>query len=181
MKRLKKEETIVFGGGCFWCMEAVFGRLKGVIAVTPGYAGGTLNDPTYVDVIYRQTGHAEVIQVTYDPQTISFEDLLNVFFGSHDPTTKNQQGGDIGPQYRSLILTTTAEQQAVAKVYVERLEREGVFATPITTEIMPLKAFYPAEEEHVNFYQKNPLSPYCQVVISPKLAQLRQKFAHLLH
>lgn len=180
MNNADKKETIVFGGGCFWCSEAVFQRLRGVLAVIPGYAGGSMENPGYYDVVRGKSGHAEVIQVDYTSEEITLEDLLNVFFGSHDPTTANRQGNDVGPQYRSLILTTTDDQQDAVKSYIERLTKEQVFDAPVTTEVKSLVKFYPAEEEQVDFYAKNPASPYCQVVISPKLAKLRTKFAHLL-
>lgn len=178
-------ETAVFGGGCFWCTEAVFQRLQGVTEVTSGYAGG---DPTrvkaqevsYDDVAYRDTGYAEVIRVSFDPHKIHYDDLLNVFFALHDPTTLNQQGNDVGPQYRSLILYTSDEQRRLAEQKIEQLTQDQVFDQPIVTEVEPLQDFHEAEPAHRDYYNRNQQNPYCQVIISPKVAKLRQQFAHLL-
>lgn len=172
--------TAVFGGGCFWCTEAVFERLKGVDTVTSGYAGGHTENPTYEQVSSGTSGHAEVIKVEFDPAVINYEDLLNVFFSSHDPTTLNRQGNDIGTQYRSAIFTTDEEQKIQAEKYVEDLEQSGTFSHPLTTEIKPLEKFFPAESYHQQFYDNNQGYPYCQIVIDPKISKLRQKFAHLL-
>lgn len=175
-----KNELAVFGGGCFWCTEAVFKALKGVISVTPGYAGGTVEKPTYEQVCSGKTGHAEVIKVEYDPNVISYTDLLNVFFATHDPTTINKQGNDVGTQYRSVIFTNSDEQTARAKEKIETLGRSGTFDTAIVTKVEPLTNFYEAEDYHKDYYAKNPAAGYCQMVISPKLAKFRASYKHLL-
>ncbi len=176
----KKFQIAVFGGGCFWCTEAVFERLKGVVTVTSGYAGGELENPAYEEVSSGNTGHAEVVKVDYDPSQVTFETLLDVFFSMHDPTTIDQQGADIGSQYRSLILYTSVEQKEQAEKYVEDLEDDQTFGAPIVTEIKPLDKFYAAEEDHQKYYENNPEKSYCQVVINPKIAKLREKYSHLL-
>lgn len=169
-------ETIVFGGGCFWCTETIFKMLKGVESVEPGYAGGTTASPDY-----RQIGdHAEVVKIEFNPAEIKFSDLLTVFFATHDPTTPNQQGADIGSQYRSLLLFTTPEQETDARKFVEELNDSSELGEPIVTEIKPLDKFYPAEAEHLNYYQRNQNNGYCQVVINPKLQKVKTKFAQLL-
>lgn len=173
-------EAAVFGGGCFWCTEAVLQRLRGVTSVTSGYAGGSTENPTYEQVASRRSGHAEVIRVEFDPRQVSYETLLSVFFSFHDPTTLNRQGNDIGPEYRSAIFTTTQQQRQVAEGYIQRLTEEKTFDRPIVTVIEPLIKFYPAEQYHQNFYDNNQRSPYCQFVISPKIAKLRKSFSHLL-
>jgi peptide-methionine (S)-S-oxide reductase len=175
-----KLQTAVFGGGCFWCTEAVFKRLKGVESVTSGYAGGTMDNPSYEQVSMERTGHAEVIKVEFDPATISYNDLLNVFFATHDPTTLNQQGNDFGTQYRSVILYSNEEQRKSAESFIEELEKNGTFDNPIATEVKSLERFFEAEDYHHDYYDANPDKAYCQVVINPKLAKLRQKFAPLL-
>lgn len=182
MTREKKnaDDTAVFGGGCFWCTEAVFQSLKGVSSVTPGYAGGKVSNPTYEMVSAGGTGHAEVIKIEFDPQVVSYHDLLNVFFATHDPATPNQQGSDRGEQYRSVIFYASEAQKTAVEEFVKNLIADVVFERPIVTEIRPLENFYPAEEYHRNYYQNNPEKPYCQVVISPKLAHLRVKFGSLL-
>ena len=173
----QKTEIAVFGGGCFWCTEAVFEMLKGVKSVTAGYAGGPSagsgQAPTYEEVCSGKTGHAEVIKVEYDPDLISYEDLLTVFFASHDPTTLNQQGNDVGVQYRSLILYTTPEQKSAAEKFIEEIK-------PVVTEVKPLEHFYEAEPYHQDYYQKNKSAPYCQVVINPKLEKVKERFSQLL-
>ena len=168
-----KQATL--GGGCFWCVEAVFERLRGVSDVVSGYAGGHTSDPTYREVCNGTTGHAEVVQITYDPEDISYRDLLYVFFTTHNPTTRNQEGADVGPQYRSIILYHDDEQQATAEDVIEELEDEGVFDDPIVTEVEPLDTFYRAEEKHQDYYADNPHLPYCQAVIAPKVQKLREK------
>lgn len=173
-------ETAILGGGCFWCLEAVFDRLQGVVSVTSGYAGGHVPDPSYRQVCTGSTGHAEVVQIEYDPDTITFHELLEVFFATHDPTTPNRQGADRGPQYRSIILYETESQRATAQDAIERLERDGTFDAPIVTQVEPLDTFYPAEADHQDFYRNNPSYGYCRVVIDPKVAKLRAKFAHRL-
>lgn len=170
-------EIAVFGGGCFWCTEAIFSSLKGVSSVIPGYAGGGTPNPTYEQVCGGNTGHAEVIKIVFTPTQISFRDLLEVFFTLHDPTTRNRQGHDVGEQYRSIILTTTAEQERVALAYRKELAEAKTFDRPIVTQVEMLTTFYPAEDYHKNYYAKNADQPYCSVVISPKLAKLREQFA----
>jgi peptide-methionine (S)-S-oxide reductase len=166
-------ETAVFGGGCFWCTEAVFRNLKGVAGVTPGYAGGSLPDPTYQNVSTGETGHAEVVKIDFDPKEIFYQTLLEVFFALHDPTTVDRQGADVGTQYRSLILYMDEKQKQAAQK--AKAEIAGA-----VTEIKQLSKFYPAEEYHINYYEKNIDYPYCQVVISPKLAKLREKYGPLM-
>lgn len=173
-------EIAVFGGGCFWCTEAVFNRLKGVIAVTPGYAGGRTKDPTYSQVCYGDTGHAEVIKVEFDPSIISYQDLVEVFFHTHNPTTLNKQGADTGEQYRSIILYTSTEQKQVAEQVKEELDKSRIFKEPIVTEIKKLDAFYEAEVDHKEYYEKNPYNPYCMVVIAPKIQSFENKYKSLL-
>jgi peptide-methionine (S)-S-oxide reductase len=165
------------GGGCFWCIEAVFEEVAGVSAAVSGYAGGHVDDPGYEAVCSGSTGHAEVVQVTYDPDVIGYEEILLVFFGVHDPTTLDRQGADRGTQYRSIILTHDADQQAAARNLVARLEAEGVYGDPIVTAIEPLERFWPAEPYHQDYYRKNPGNGYCMAVIAPKLAKFRQEFA----
>ncbi|HYE22407.1 MAG TPA: peptide-methionine (S)-S-oxide reductase MsrA [Verrucomicrobiae bacterium] len=177
---MNKLETAVFGGGCFWCTEAVFQRLKGVESVVSGYAGGDMKNPTYEQVSNGNTGHAEVIKVEFDPQVIAYSDLLNVFFAMHDPTTLNQQGNDIGEQYRSVIFYSSEGQKKRAEEFIQELENDNVFSEPIVTSLEPLSQFYPAENYHQNYYDNNRNKPYCQAVINPKVAKLRQKFAMLL-
>ncbi len=167
--------TIVLGGGCFWCLEAVYQMVAGVLKVQSGYAGGTVADPSYEAVCQGTTGHAEVVQVTFDPASVSLPQLLEIFWTIHDPTTPNRQGNDIGSQYRSIILYQSAEEKVVAEQ--SRDAAQTVWDQPIVTEITPLKAFYPAEAEHDDYYRRNRSRPYCQIVINPKLAKLRRSFA----
>ena len=174
------KETIVFGGGCFWCTEAVFEMLKGVISVMPGYAGGTTPNPTYESVSTGKTGHAEVIQIKYNPSQISFDDLLTVFFATHDPTTPDRQGADVGPQYRSIILYTTNEQKEFADKKIKEINDSRSAGKPVVTEIKMLDKFYPAEEYHRDYYSKNPQKSYCQIVINPKLEKVKKDFTNLL-
>ncbi|MEX1052121.1 MAG: peptide-methionine (S)-S-oxide reductase MsrA [Patescibacteria group bacterium] len=169
-------ETAVFGGGCFWCTEAVFKMLKGVESVEPGYAGGTTSKPNYHNI----GDHAEVIRIEYDPGQIRYEDLLTVFFASHDPTTVNRQGADVGEQYRSVILSTAPQQQAVAEKFIEDLNQSSEFGEPIVTTVQRLIDYYPAEDYHQNYYQRNQNAPYCQIVINPKLAKVKERFARML-
>jgi peptide-methionine (S)-S-oxide reductase len=173
-------ESATLGGGCFWCLEAVFQELDGTLSVLPGYAGGWQHNPTYEDVCTGKTGHAEVVQVTYDSSRLSFRDLLDVFFASHDPTTLNRQGNDVGPQYRSVILYHNEGQRREALERIRELERQGAFAGPIVTQVIPLGQFYPAEDYHRDYFRRNPNQPYCALVISPKLAKVRQAFARRL-
>lgn len=175
-----KNEVAVFGGGCFWCTEAVFSDLRGVVSVMPGYAGGTVPNPTYEQVCSGRTGHAEVIRVEFDPSQISYKDLLNVFFATHNPTTLNRQGPDVGTEYRSVIFYTTEEQAALARQYIEELGKAGTFDAPLVTEVQSLNNFFEAESYHRDFYNKNAGQAYCQVVISPKVAKFRAQYAHLL-
>ncbi|MFA6601946.1 MAG: peptide-methionine (S)-S-oxide reductase MsrA [Candidatus Paceibacterota bacterium] len=171
---LNEKETIVLGGGCFWCTEVIFASLKGVLSVTSGYAGGTKTNPTYEEVSGHQTGHAEVVKIDYDPQIIALGDILTVFFVSHDPTTLNHQGHDVGTQYRSIILYTTEEQKIVAQEYITKLDAGE--EKKIVTQIKPLQTFYPAEAEHQEYYAKNLGSPYCDIIISPKMEKLKARF-----
>ncbi len=168
-------EHAIFGGGCFWCTEAFFQRLKGVKAVMPGYAGGSTPSPSYEQVCTGRTGHAEVIKIEFDPAVISYEDLLEVFFATHDPTTKDRQGNDRGTQYRSIILYASEGQKVAAEEAIAKFTPD--FPAPIVTEIKPLAEFYPAEDYHKNYYNENGAQPYCSFVISPKLAKFQKKFA----
>jgi peptide methionine sulfoxide reductase msrA/msrB len=169
-----------FGGGCFWCTEAVFRELKGVKSVVSGYSGGERKNPTYKQVSTGRTGHAEVIQIEYDPKQISFKDLLEVFWKTHDPTTLNQQGPDHGTQYRSVVFYHDDEQREVAEKYLEKLDQSGAFANPIVTEISPFEAFYPAEDYHQEYFELHGEEPYCQFVIKPKMEKFRKVFADKL-
>ncbi len=178
-------ETAVFGGGCFWCTEAVFKMLKGVSSVSPGYAGGSPSvdgeNPTYISVSEGDTGHAEVIRIEYDPNVIPFKTLLTVFFATHDPTTLNRQGADVGTQYRSIILTTTPAQEDEAKAFIVKLNASSSKGASIVTEVVPLQKFYEAEEYHKDFYAKNKqTNRYCELVINPKLEKVQKEFAELL-
>ncbi len=169
--------TTTLGGGCFWCLEAVYLKLDGVNAVTSGYAGGQTDNPDYRSVCSGTTGHAEVVRVDFDPAVVSFETLLEVFFTIHDPTTLNRQGADVGTQYRSVIFWEDESQREAATAMIQRLSDEPVFSNPIVTEVEPLTRFYPAEDYHQNYYPQNAAMPYCQVVIEPKLAKARARFA----
>ena len=173
-------ELATLAGGCFWCLEAVFEQLRGVTKVQSGYAGGHVPNPSYQAVCTGTTGHAEVVQVAFDPATISYRDLLGVFFTLHDPTTLNAQGGDVGTQYRSAIFYHDDEQRRTAEEVVRELEAEHVFDDPIVTEVVPLTAFYPAEEYHREYYRRNPNQSYCRAVIEPKVAKLRSKYLEKL-
>jgi peptide-methionine (S)-S-oxide reductase len=170
---MAESEIAVFGSGCFWCSEAVFSELKGVLKVEPGYAGGSVPNPTYEDVCTDTTGHAEVARVAFDPSVITYRELLEVLFSTHDPTTLNRQGADTGTQYRSVIFYANESQRREAQAIIDELTKEKAFRNPIVTEIEPLKAFYPAEDYHREYYRRNPSKPYCQVVIAPKLAKFR--------
>jgi len=173
----KRTETATLAGGCFWCLEAAFERLQGVVRVIPGYVGGQAANPSYRDVCGGTTGHAEAVQITFDPDAISFRDLLEIFFSIHDPTTLNSQGADVGTQYRSAIFYHTPEQKLEAERIISELEASGVWAQPMVTEVRPLAEFYPAEQYHHHYYRRNPEQGYCQVVIAPKMAKFHQKFA----
>jgi peptide-methionine (S)-S-oxide reductase len=170
-------EKATLGAGCFWCVEAVFQNLKGVKQVVSGYAGGRAPNPTYQEVCTGRTGHAEVAQITYDPQEISYADLLEVFWRTHDPTTLNRQGADTGTQYRSIILVHDEEQKAIAERSKREAGASGLWPDPIVTEIVPLDKFYPAEDYHQNYYLNNPNQPYCRVVIDPKVSKFKKEFA----
>lgn len=165
-----------FGGGCFWCIEAVFERLKGVERVISGYAGGEVPNPSYEQVCGGKTGHAEVVQIAFDPSIISYRELLELFFTFHDPTTENRQGPDVGSQYRSIILCHDDAQRSTADEVVRDFEESGVWEEPIVTEIVPLRTFYPAEEYHQEYFRNHSLQPYCQAVIAPKVAKLRRSY-----
>lgn len=169
-------EIGTLGGGCFWCLEAVYTELNGVEQVVSGYAGGTVANPSYEQVCSETTGHAEVVQITFEPQVISFKDLLEVFFTIHDPTTLNRQGHDIGTQYRSIILYHSAEQRAVAEQSIAELSAAGIWDAPTVTEIKLYTVFYPAEEYHQQYFKRNPQQPYCQVVVAPKVTKARKHF-----
>lgn len=175
-----KLETATIGGGCFWCLEPLFKDLLGVESVVVGYAGGSIEDPSYQAVCSGLTGHAEVIQVQYDPQIIHFGDLLRIFFAIHDPTTLNRQGADQGTQYRSIILTHSADQAQESSRIIAEIEHAGLWEAPIVTEITTLDRFYPAEDYHQNYYARNPGQGYCRAVIAPKVANFRQQFARRL-
>jgi len=172
----RRTEEATLGGGCFWCLEAAFDELEGVEEVVPGYAGGRVPDPTYRQVCGGGTGHAEVVRVRFDPEVISYRELLEVFFTLHDPTTRDRQGADVGPQYRSIILHHSGEQEAEARRLIGEMEEEGRWEAPIVTGVEPLEAFYPAEEEHRDYYRKHPERAYCRVVIRPKLSTLERAF-----
>ena len=167
-------ELATFGGGCFWCLEAVFEQLKGVHGVVSGYAGGSVPNPTYEQVCGGRTGHAEVVQVSFDPAVVGYRDLLDVFFSIHDPTTPNRQGADVGPQYRSVILTHSERQQAEALEAIRTVGASGIWPGPLVTEVAPCTAFYPAEEGHQAYFRRNAGQRYCQVVIAPKVSAFRK-------
>ena len=169
-------QLATFGGGCFWCVEAVFERLDGVASVTSGYAGGHTPAPTYATVCNGDTGHAEVVQVRFDPDTITYDDVLRIFFAIHDPTTRDRQGSDIGPQYRSVIFHHGPEQKAAAERIIGELEAARLWADPIVTEIAPLDRFWVAEDYHQEYFERNGNQPYCQVVVAPKVAKFRKQY-----
>jgi len=173
-------QQATLGGGCFWCLEAVYENLQGVDKVESGYTGGPLANPTYQDVCTGRTGHAEVVKVTFDPQKVSFTEVLDVFFATHDPTTLNRQGADVGTQYRSAIFYHNPEQKEIAERRIKELNAEGIWSKPIVTEVVPAETFYKAEEYHQGYYRLNPGQGYCQAVISPKVSKFRQKFASKL-
>ena len=175
-----EREVATLGGGCFWCLEAVYVELRGVERVVSGYAGGHVRDPSYEAVCNGTTGHAEVVQVTFDPAVISYREILEVFFTIHDPTTPDRQGADVGPQYRSAIFHHSPEQRETAEAVIRELEARRVWDAPIVTEVAPLDVFYPAERYHQEYFARNPWQPYCQVVIVPKVAKLRREFVEKL-
>lgn len=175
-----QKETATFGGGCFWCTEAIFKNLKGVETVESGYSGGKVKNPTYREVCTGETGHAEVIQITFDPAVISYGELLEVFWKTHDPTTLNRQGADVGTQYRSVVFYHSTEQKETAEHYKAELNKENVFKKPIVTEITPFDQFYKAENYHQDYYENNSSQGYCQIVIVPKLEKFRKVFKEKL-
>ena len=173
---MPQREAATLAGGCFWCLEAAFQDLKGVESVQSGYAGGRVANPSYEDVCTGTTGHAEVVQITFDPQVVTFEDLLHVFFTIHDPTTLNRQGADVGTQYRSAIFYHSPAQKATAERVIAELQAEKLWDEPVVTELKPLDAFYPAEEYHRDYYRRNPNQGYCRTVIAPKVAKVRKLY-----
>jgi peptide-methionine (S)-S-oxide reductase len=172
-----KYELATLGGGCFWCLDPVFSDLIGVEQVVVGYAGGDKPNPSYKQVCDGTTGHAEVVQITFDPTKISYRSLLEVFFSVHDPTTLNRQGADSGTQYRSIILTHSEEQAATARALIEEIEKDGIWDNPVVTQVEPLQTFYPGEDYHQRYYEKNPGAGYCTVVIAPKVSKFRETYA----
>ncbi len=173
-------ETATLGGGCFWCLEAVFLDLDGVIRVESGYAGGAVPNPSYEAVCSGETGHAEVVRVEFDPDRIGYREVLQVFFAIHDPTTLNRQGNDIGTQYRSVIFTHSPQQAAIAQALIAELERQRTFDDPIVTEVLPAPDYWPAEAYHQRYFERNPYQGYCMMVVGPKVAKFRRQFAHRL-
>lgn len=173
-------EIATFGGGCFWCLDAIFQDIKGVENVVSGYAGGTKLNPTYNEVCTGNTGHAEVIQITFNPEIISYEEILNIFFNSHDPTTLNRQGNDVGTQYRSIILYHSTSQKKIAEKKIGELENLKVWKNPIVTELVPFDVFFTAEDYHQDYFRKNPYQSYCQYVIVPKVTKFRKEYQYLL-
>jgi peptide-methionine (S)-S-oxide reductase len=173
-------EQATLGGGCFWCLEAVFESVRGVGAVKSGYAGGDKVDPTYEEVCTGTTGHAEVVQISFDPTVVSYRQLLEIFFAIHDPTTLNRQGADVGTQYRSVIFAHSPEQLAAARATIDELDRDGPWEDPIVTEVDTLSRFYPAEDYHDTYFRRNPSQPYCRIVIDPKVQKFRQRFEDLI-
>jgi peptide-methionine (S)-S-oxide reductase len=174
---VETREVATLGGGCFWCLEAVFENVRGVEKVQSGYAGGRLANPSYEQVCSGRTGHAEVARITFNPREISFSEILDIFFATHDPTTLNRQGADVGTQYRSVIFHHTPAQKEAAEKKIAELNAAHIWDTPIVTEVAPLEAFYPAEDYHQEYFQSHPAQPYCQAVIAPKVAKFRQQFA----
>jgi peptide-methionine (S)-S-oxide reductase len=173
-------ELATLGGGCFWCLEAVFELARGVVKVDSGYAGGSVKNPSYRDVCSGGTGHAEVVQITFDPSVISYGEILNLFFAFHDPTTLNRQGPDSGTQYRSVIFYHSPEQEKIARETIGRLDAEHIWDDPIVTQVAPLQQFYRAEDYHQHYFQENPTQPYCLAMVAPKVAKFRKQFASLL-
>lgn len=173
-------ETATLGGGCFWCLDAVYRDLRGVTEVVSGYAGGHTANPTYEEVCGKRTGHAEVVQVTFDPAVVSYADLLRVFFTIHDPTTKDRQGADVGPQYRSVILYHSAAQKQAAQAVMAEIAEARIWPAPLVTELVPLERFWPGEPEHQDYFARTPWSGYCRAVIAPKVAKFRKSFADRL-
>jgi len=174
------QSVATLGGGCFWCLEAAFEQVAGVKLVVSGYAGGRIPDPTYEQVCTGRTGHAEVVQITFDPAVISYRELLDIFFVLHDPTTPDRQGADAGPQYRSIILYHSDEQRRIAEATIRELDAAGLWPDPVITQVVPLTDFFPAEDYHQHYFQRNPHQPYCQFVVAPKVQKVRQKFSYRL-
>ena len=175
-----RTEVATLGGGCFWCLEAVYQELRGVERVESGYSGGDVPNPTYRQVCSETTGHAEVVQVTFDPDEVSYKDILEVYFTIHDPTTLNRQGADVGPQYRSVIFYHDEDQKRTAEEVISGLEAEGIWNNPIVTEVAPFDEFYVAEDYHQNYFRNNGFQPYCQVIIAPKVAKFRKEYLERL-
>ncbi len=180
MKNKGKNAIATLAGGCFWCTEAVFNRVNGVVQVISGYTGGTIKNPSYNEICSGRTGHAEAIQVVYNEKVISYQELLAIFFATHNPTTLNRQGNDVGTQYRSAIFYSDAIQQQQATDFIALLEKTQVFDAPVVTELSKLTTFYPAESDHQEYYERNSKQPYCQIIIEPKLQKLQQLFQHKL-
>ena len=176
----RTDEVITLAGGCFWCLEAVFEQLQGVLQVVSGYSGGRMPNPSYEQVCGGDTGHAEVVQLHFNPEVVSFQELLGVFLSIHDPTTLNRQGPDVGSQYRSAIFYHSPEQKTVAEQVIREFGRSGTWAQPIVTEITPVESFYPAEEHHQEYYRRNPDQAYCQFIIEPKVAKFRKQYLERL-
>jgi peptide-methionine (S)-S-oxide reductase len=174
------ERVATLGGGCFWCLEAVFERVRGVTGIRSGYAGGTVPQPTYRAVCSGSTGHAEVVEVRFDPEVIGYRQILEIFFGVHDPTTLDRQGADVGTQYRSVIFYHDDEQRSAAQELMRDLDGQGIWDAPLVTALEPLETFYVVEPEHQEYFRRNPSQPYCQAVVAPKVGKFRQSFAHLL-
>ncbi|HZW28016.1 MAG TPA: peptide-methionine (S)-S-oxide reductase MsrA [Trueperaceae bacterium] len=177
---MERLETAILAGGCFWCLEAVYQELDGVVEVKSGYAGGHVPNPTYEQVCSGTTGHAEVVRVTYDPSVITYDDLLDVFFTIHDPTTLNRQGNDVGEQYRSAVFTLSEEQDRKAREAMRRVEEQGLYDAPLVTRVEPAGEFYPAEAYHDDYFARNPYQPYCAAVIAPKVAKFRKQHLNRL-
>ena len=180
MEKGKQLETAYLGGGCFWCLEAVYDELIGVNSVESGYSGGKVIAPSYQEVCTGDTGHAEVVRLNFDPQVISYQDILKIFFTIHDPTSLNRQGADVGSQYRSLILYRDEEQKRVAEQVIQEIEAEKIWDKPLASQLVPFEAFYIAEDYHQEYFKKNPYQGYCQMIVAPKVAKFRQKFASRL-
>jgi peptide-methionine (S)-S-oxide reductase len=176
----KEIEKATLGGGCFWCTEAVYLELKGVVDVKPGYSGGHVKNPTYKEVCNGKTGHAEVVQITFDPEVVSFSEILEVFFATHDPTTLNRQGNDVGTQYRSAIFYHSEKQKQTALKVIQLLEQDKVYNKPIVTEVTPFDTFYVAEDYHINYFARNKNQPYCQYVVAPKVEKFKKVFKEKL-
>jgi peptide-methionine (S)-S-oxide reductase len=177
---MQKTKVATLGGGCFWCLEAVYEDLKGVLNVVSGYSGGHISDPDYYSVCTGTTGHAEVVQVSFDPEVITFKEILDVFFTIHDPTTLNRQGADVGTQYRSAIFYHSEQQKNISEQVIKDFQTEGIWSNPIITEITPFDVFYPAEDYHQEYYRRNPYQGYCRAIITPKVSKFRRKYANKL-